>query len=397
LNRVEKKLESNIWKLYLYMVLYSMVFYIPIIVLFYLDNGLSMVQIMTIQSLSSLLFIILEIPSGYITDIFGRQKSLLITGITAAIAMLLFASGTKFSHFLWANLFWAVAGSFISGADSAFLYDTLIDLKKEDLYKKIWGNTVFYYAMGASLASVLGGWIGSINYRYTFYAAIPLMLLLIPLSLSFEEPQRHKMIFSNNYLFNLIGVLKKTIIKNAKLRWLFIYSSVIVGFSRISYFLYQPYFKLSGLDVAWFGIVFAGFNIISALSSKYSHLLEKKIGRKYSLILLIFLIGASYLLMSHFIFLLSFSFAFLIQFVKGFSSVVISDYVNKLTDSSVRATILSVKSLIERMFYALIIPFIGWIIDIYSLKQALALSGLFILVCGSIILLLLGKNHVFDE
>jgi hypothetical protein len=181
------------------------------------------------------------------------------------------------------------------------------------------------------------------------------------------------------------------------LRWLFIYSSVIVGFSRISYFLYQPYFKLSGLDVAWFGIVFAGFNIISALSSKYSHLLEKKIGRKYSLILLIFLIGASYLLMSHFIFLLSFSFAFLIQFVKGFSSVVISDYVNKLTDSSVRATILSVKSLIERMFYALIIPFIGWIIDIYSLKQALALSGLFILVCGSIILLLLGKNHVFDE
>jgi MFS family permease len=209
LNRVEKKLESNIWKLYLYMVLYSMVFYIPIIVLFYLDNGLSMVQIMTIQSLSSLLFIILEIPSGYITDIFGRQKSLLITGITAAIAMLLFASGTKFSHFLWANLFWAVAGSFISGADSAFLYDTLIDLKKEDLYKKIWGNTVFYYAMGASLASVLGGWIGSINYRYTFFAAIPLMLLLIPLSLSFEEPQRHKMLFSNNYLFNLIGFLKK--------------------------------------------------------------------------------------------------------------------------------------------------------------------------------------------
>lgn len=129
-----------------------------------------------------------------------------------------------------------------------------------------------------------------------------------------------------------------------------------------------------------------GFNLIAALSAKFSHLLEKKIGEKYSLILLFIFSGISYLLMSNFIYLFSFAFAFLLQFVKGFSSVVISDYVHQLTDSRIRATVLSIKSLIERMFYAVITPFIGWIADIYSLQQALSLSGVLILLFGAIIL-----------
>lgn len=151
-----KKLESNIWKLNLYMVLYSLVLYIPIIVLFYQDNGLSMAQIMIIQSISSLLIILLEVPSGYFADLFGRKKSLMITGFSATIAMFIFAVGTNFYYFLFANIFWAIAGSFISGADSAFVYDTLKDLNKEDSYKKTWGNIAFYYSVGASFASVIG-------------------------------------------------------------------------------------------------------------------------------------------------------------------------------------------------------------------------------------------------
>lgn len=84
--------------------------------------------------------------------------------------------------------------------------------------------------------------------------------------------------------------------------------------------------------------------------------------------------------MSNFIFLFSFIFAFLIQFIKWFSSIIISDYVHKLTDSDFRATIFSVKSLIEKLFFAIITPFIGWIVDIYTLKQALNISGIIVLI-----------------
>lgn len=223
------------------------------------------------------------------------------------------------------------------------------------------------------------------------------MLLLVPLSLSFTEPQRHKTVFTKNHMHDIFKALKTSILKNIKLRWLFVYSATIVGFISISYYLYQPYFELSGLDITYFGFVFAGFNLVSALSSKYSHLLERKIGRKYSLILLFILIGFGYLLMSNFIYLFSFCFAFLIQFVKGFSSVVISDYVHQLTESNIRATVLSAKSLIEKMFYAIMTPIIGWIVDIYTLQWALALSGIFVLIAGIPILLLLWKNKVLQN
>ena len=343
---------------------------------------------MIIQSVASILFVLLEVPSGYFADIFGRKKALMLTGIFAAIAMLIFALGINFYHFLFAAILWATAGVFISGADSAFIYDTLKDLKREGDYKKIWGNIVFYYSIGVSLASIIGGILGKLDFRYPFYAMIPFMLLLIPLSLSLKEPQRHKTIFTKNYLFDLLKIIKSSVLKNKKLRWLLAYSAVIVGFINIAYFLYQPYFKLSGLNIVYFGVVFAGFNVVVAISGKYSHLIEAKIGQKYSLILLFVLTGVSFLLMSNFIYLFSFAFALLIQFVKGFSSVVVSDYVHQLTDSSVRATVLSVKSLIEKLFFAIITPFIGWVVDVYSLIQALTLSGILVLFFGVISLAL---------
>ena len=386
------KLESNIWKMHLYMILYSLMFFTPIVVLFYQDNGLSLTQIMIIQSISSLIFVLLEVPSGYFADVFGRKKALMINGAFSAIAMFVFAIGTNFYYFLFASILWAIAGVFISGADQALAYDTLKDLGKENQYKKTWGSVSFYYFIGVSFASVIGGLLGKINYRYPYYAMIPFMFLLIPLAFSLKEPQRHKTIFTKNYLFDLFKVIKSSVLKNKKLRWLLVYSAVIVGFIQAAYFFYQPYFKLTGLNIAYFGVVFAGFNIIVALSAKYSHKLEEKIGQKKSLILLVVLVGGCYFLMSNFIYLFSFVFAFLIQFVKGFSSIVISDYVHKLTDSSIRATVLSVKSLIEKMFGAVLLPFIGWIADVYSLQQALSLSGTIVLVCGAVALIFFWSN-----
>lgn len=391
------KLESNIWKMYLYMVLYSLMFFTPVIVLFYQDNGLSLTQIMLLQSIASILFVILEVPSGYIADLFGRKKALTTTGIFASLAMFAFAVSTTFYYFLVAVILWAIAGVFISGADSAFIYDTLKDLKKEAQYKKVWGNIVFYYSVGVSLASIIGGVLGSLDLRYPFYAMIPFTFLLIPLSLSLKEPERHKTVATKSYIFDLLKVIKLTVLRNRKLKWLLAYSAVIVGFINITYFLYQPYFKLSGLAVIHFGVVFAGFNVVVAVSAKYAHLIEEKIGQKYSLISLFVLIGGGLLLMSNFIYLFSFAFALLIQFAKGFSKVVLSDYVHQLSDSAIRATVLSVKSLIEKMFFAIVAPFIGWAIDFYSLSQALMLSGILVLFFGLISLMLFWKNREYRQ
>ena len=47
----------------------------PIIVIFFKENGLTLTQIMILQSVYSLTVALTEIPSGYFADFFGRKKS----------------------------------------------------------------------------------------------------------------------------------------------------------------------------------------------------------------------------------------------------------------------------------------------------------------------------------
>ena len=389
-----KKIEGNIWKSYIFQMLCGLYFSVPVMVLFWQDNGLSITEIMILQSLFSIAVVLLEIPTGYFADVFGRKKALIYASFFAFFGFVIYSLGYNFYQFLAAEILLAFACSFMSGADSALLYDTLKDLKKENLYKKIWGNILSYGFASVAFASVMGGFIGKIDLRWTIYLTVPFMAFLIPLSFSLKEPKRHKTIFKKGYLFELFKTIKCTVIKNKKLKWLIIYSGVLLGFNSAAVWLYQPYFKLSGLDIAYFGIVFAFFNIVAAISSKHAHKIENIIGQKFSLASLVLITGISYLLMSNFIYIFSFSFAFLQQFVRGFSKPIIEDYINKLTSSGIRATVLSIQNMSYKFFYAAIIPIIGWITDVYNLVQALTILGVTTLIIGILSILMLKKVRV---
>ncbi len=390
----KNKLQNNIWKFYLHKVLAGMFFSVPIMVLFWQENGLSLTEVMILQSIFAICAVILEIPTGYFADVYGRKKTLIIAAATGLIAIAIYSLGHNFFQFLIAEIFFALTVSFTSGTASAFVYDTLQDLGQEKNYKKIWGNALFYGMIALALSSVLGGFIAKIDLRYTLYASIPFFALMIPLTFSMQEPKRHKLIFDRGYARELLKVIKVTLTENKKLRWIIIYSGIIYAFNQSALWLYQPYFKFSGLDIAYFGFVFAGFQIVAAFSSKYAHRIEAKLGQKYSLAMLIFLVAGSYFLMSNFVFLFSFSFCFIQQFVRGFKNAVVTDYINQLTTSGIRATILSAESFIGRLLYAIIIPVIGWIADIYTLGEALTVLAFTTLASGIIILSILRKNQV---
>ncbi len=388
------RLESNIWKFYIYSILAGMFFAVPIMVLFWQDNGLSLTQVMVLQSIFAILTVILEVPTGYFADVHGRKKALVVASVTGVIAIISYSLGHNFFQFLIAEIFFALSISFTSGTASAFIYDTLQGLGREKQYKKIWGNALFYGMIALAISNVFGGFIAKIDLRYALYASIPFFALMIPLALLMQEPERHKLIFKKGYTKELLKIIKVALIQNKKLRWIIIYSGIILAFNQSALWLYQPYFKLSGLDITYFGFVFASFQVVAAFSSKYAHKIEAKLGQKYSLSMLIFLVAGSYFLMSSFVFLFSFSFCFIQQFVRGFKSAVVTDYINQLTDSNIRATVLSAESFVGRLLYAVIIPVFGWIADVYTLAQALAVIGATTLISGIIILIILKKDKV---
>ena len=105
------------------------------------------------------------------------------------------------------------------------------------------------------------------------------------------------------------------------------------------------------------GIFFALFQIFSALGSKRADWLEKKLGFRNTLFY--FLIPAI-------------NFALLSFFESYFMILLI------FIDSKIRATVLSVANMIRSLFFVLLAPVFGKVVEVYSLSTGyLGLSMLF--------------------
>jgi MFS family permease len=97
--------------------------------MFFQDNGLSLQSIMILQACYSLSVGLMEIPSGYAADILGRRKTLILGCVLAFIGFSLFSISYNFWWFLAAEILLGLGNSFISGADTALMYDSLLEVK----------------------------------------------------------------------------------------------------------------------------------------------------------------------------------------------------------------------------------------------------------------------------
>ena len=392
---MRRTLESNIWKYYLFKILSTALFAAPIIVLFYQENGLSLTEIMILQSIFSITIVFLEIPTGYFADRFGRKFSLTLGAISTTLGVIVYSIGNAFFIFVLADIFWGMGKSLISGADSAILYDTLKKLNKTHLFKKISGNALALTMIAYSIIDIIGGFIAEIDLRLTLIMSVPVVALSIPLALSIREPKITKKIISKNHLKEIIQTTKYALVKKKRVRWLILYSSLLSVATILGFWLYQPYLKSIGLGILWFGFVYAGMNVIGAFGSKFSHDIESILGEKISIILPIVLLVSGNLIMGIFgSLIMAIISIILIQFSRGFQQPIMNHYINKIIPSNRRATILSIKQIGGRLAFATFSPFIGWFADVYTLQQAILLSGLTILIMGSVLFFFMRRDKI---
>jgi len=72
----------------------------PIVVPFYESNGLSMKDIMILQAVYSIAIVVLEVPSGYLADVIGRKKTLIIGAVFGILGFTTYNFSFGFMGFL---------------------------------------------------------------------------------------------------------------------------------------------------------------------------------------------------------------------------------------------------------------------------------------------------------
>ncbi len=79
---MQQSYHHNIYYLYIIKLSKWLMLIMPIVALFYNDNGLTDFDIFLLQAIYSISVAFLEIPSGYMADIVGRKKSLIFGSIS---------------------------------------------------------------------------------------------------------------------------------------------------------------------------------------------------------------------------------------------------------------------------------------------------------------------------
>lgn len=390
---MQNKLRSNITNLYLIKIAHWFMLFMPIVVLFYEDNGLEMRHVFILQAIYSVSIVALEIPSGYLADAIGRRKTIIIGAILGTLGFLTYSLSYGFIGFLIAEVILGIGQSLISGADSALLYDSLSELGQKDKYIKYEGRLVSVGNFSEAIAGVLGGLLATLSLRYPYYAQTLIAAIAIPASILLVEPKTHKEVLKLNFM-SILKVVKYALHENKELKWNIIFSSVIGASTLTMAWFVQPYFKMIALPLSLFGIMWTFLNLSVGISSMFAHRVESYFKFRKLLIGISILIPAGFIIISQISMLWGISVLFAFYLVRGIATPILKDYINKLCESNVRATVLSVRNFVIRIIFAIIGPFVGWYTDNYSLQEALLLTGLIILVLAIITLIMQLRRKV---
>jgi len=124
--------SRNIPLLYAFSFLKMTLFPMAVITLFWKDEiGLSLGDILLLQGLFSLATLLMEYPSGYLSDRLGYRPALIVASLFGVAGWILYSVATTFNGVLLAELLLGVCFAFISGADTALLFETLKEQGRE--------------------------------------------------------------------------------------------------------------------------------------------------------------------------------------------------------------------------------------------------------------------------
>ncbi|MBI9058366.1 MAG: MFS transporter [Labilibaculum sp.] len=383
-------ISGNIPKLYLIKIAKWFMLTMPIIVLFYQENGLSMQDVLTLKGIYSVAVVALEIPSGYIADVWGRKKSLILGSILGCLGFVVYSFSHGFSGFLTAELILGIGSSFISGSDSAMLYDSLLKMKKEKDYLKQESRVMSVGNFAEALAGIAGGSLALISLRTPFVFQSFIAFIAIPASILLVDPNQNAVKIKVGFK-HILSIVKFSLWDNAILRWNIVLSSVIGCATLTLAWFIQPYLRDLDMEVSTIGVIWTLLNLTVGFVALSAYKIEGYLGKNGTSIFIVLGVSIGFILTGWFNSLIGVGVLFFFYFVRGIATPVLKDYINRITESEMRATVLSVRNFIIRICFALIGPFLGWYTDHFTLSSALMLAGGIFFVLGGISVLFMIK------
>ncbi len=261
-----------------------------------LSKGLSLSEILLVQTFFSFCVLVAEYPSGVLADLMSRKNLFLVSNVflIASFSLVLF-----FDSFILMLLAWGLYGLYSACSSGTIEASLITDIKenKKDLSKFLAKNNQIAY-LGMIIGSSLGSFLYLKVHAMLYIVGIFLiMLCTLTIIIFFKEKEED---FKSQKSLKLLKEQVKGSLKelkdNPKLKILLVGHLITPVFFMSHFQMWQAYFLKQGVKEQYLFMFYIAFQVISILihflkASSYS--------QKIALSSLLVLLGVSPLLLSN--------------------------------------------------------------------------------------------------
>ncbi len=331
---------------------------------FYFSQFISIPQIGVIDGISKLVGIFLEVPSGAISDLLGKKRTLIAGNLAISICCILLINADNYVGLLVGNIFMFIGFAFLSGSKEAFLYDSLKDIHQEQQYDEVLGKVNSLATVTTVVSIGLGGFLYRLHPQLTFVAWLIFNVCSMITLAYMREPKTDEEHISYAAYFQKLRDGVRSIFTKSVQRFILpvlFFSTLLRSYEGVIRQNTGAYFGFSGET---FGYILALVLIPTMVASYNYKKLSTYFARKIELVFIaLYMLAFLLIFITNNLFIGVFS--FLSMYVaQEISKPYVLSLVNKHTHSKHRATALSTVSLLSEFPYMFAVLFLGSLLEV---------------------------------
>ena len=218
-------------------------FWMPVFFLYFLKH-MDLADVLRLEAVYYAGVVLLEVPSGYFSDRFGRRLTLLIANASLLAAYLTFFFGSDFVTFAFAQVLLAAGLAFNSGTDTSLHFDSLASLGREQEFGDREAVVARNSILASGLAGLVGGAAGVLDLRFAYGLSALAAVAGLGIVFAMREPSSHEkrlVVAGPAAQVKTCGKL----LRQPLLAWVFAFYVVMTVLNHVPYEFYQPYIELA--------------------------------------------------------------------------------------------------------------------------------------------------------
>lgn len=340
---------KNIKKLYIIVLFHNLIPAYVIERLFWEQRGMTVMMVVLCEIIYAVTIVIFEIPTGVLADVFGR-KGLLVLGA--------FLSMLEFVLLLFAYHFWVfalvvfiagIAGACMSGALNALLYDSLLEVKKENTFVKIVGRIHSLDFIASLLAALSGSVFAKFyGFEFNYFLSAASMFIAFGFTIFLKEPSKKVEQEQTNGFKDYIRLSISFYKCNPKLVSVITYAMAVGACITYLDEFWQLYLDEIGISLLFFGVFAAFISLARIPGSLLAAYLTRYLKEETIILSVLGFSALGFFMTAIFPNIIGLILIMFIFLASGVIDPVVAGYLHHQSNSEIRATIESIQSLVER-------------------------------------------------